>query len=122
MTWINEGRHPGEFMVSEGNGRISRETVTIASGANLEPATVLGKVTASGKHTILAPAATDGSQNAAAILYGHAKAAAADVQAVAVVRMAEVKSAELVWPAGITAPQKTAALAELAALLIIART
>lgn len=95
---------------------------TIASGADREPATILGKITASDKYTILAPTATDGSETAAGILYGHAKAAGADVQAVAVVRMAEVKSAELVWPAGITAPQKTAALAELTTLHIIART
>ena len=36
-------------------------------------------------------------------------------------RLAEVNAAELVWPAGITAAQKTTALGQLAALNIIAR-
>ncbi len=121
MTWINEGRHAGEFIVSEGNGRISREVITI-TGGNFDAGTVLGKITASGKFTNLTPAANDGSQNAAAILFDNARAAAADVKGVVVARMAEVKAAELVWPAGITDAQKAAALASLAAVNIIART
>ena len=36
-------------------------------------------------------------------------------------RLAEVNAAELVWPSGITAPEQTIALGELAALNIIAR-
>jgi hypothetical protein len=40
---------------------------------------------------------------------------------VAVVRLAEVNAAELVWPSGITAPQQTTALGQLRALTIIAR-
>jgi hypothetical protein len=37
------------------------------------------------------------------------------------VRLAEVNAAELVWPDGITAPEQTTALGDLAALTIIAR-
>ena len=43
-----EGRYAGEFIVSEGNGKISRETTTVLSGQTLQAGAVLGKVTASG--------------------------------------------------------------------------
>ena len=91
------------------------------SGQNLQAGAVLGKVTASGKYKALDPAAADGSQSAAGILYDAVDASAADAEGVAVVRLAEVNSAELVWPAGITGGQKTTALGQLAALNIIAR-
>jgi len=42
-------------------------------------------------------------------------------EGVAIVRIAEVNAAELVWPAGITGGEQTTALGELAALNIIAR-
>ena len=44
MPVLTEGRYAGEFVVSEGNGRISRETITVLSGQNLTAATVLGNV------------------------------------------------------------------------------
>ena len=54
---LQEGRDAGEFVVSEGNGSISRETITVLSGETIEAAAVLGKVTASGKFKALDPAA-----------------------------------------------------------------
>ena len=107
MPVLNEGRYAGEFVVSEGNGKISRETITVLSGETLQAAAVLGKVTASGKYKALDPAAVDAS--------------AADAEGVAIVRLAEVNAAELVWPEGITGGEQTTALGELAALTIIAR-
>jgi hypothetical protein len=74
-----------------------------------------------GKYKILAPAATDGTQIAAGILYGPAAAATADVRGVANVRESVVNAAELTWPVGITTNQKNAAIAQLAALQIILR-
>ncbi len=44
MTEIVENRHAAEFIVSEANGSLSRESVTILSGENLQPGHVLGKV------------------------------------------------------------------------------
>ena len=68
------------------------------------------------------PTAADGSQNAAAILYGPSDATSAAKNATALTRNCEVNSSELVWGANVTTgPQKTAALAQLAALGIIAR-
>ena len=118
---ITEGIHAGEYIVSEANGNYSREVVTV-TGADLGAATVLGKVTASGKYAILAPAAADGTETAAAVLYDTAKAAVADAQQVAHVRACEVNGLVLVWPDGISAPQKAAAIADLAAAGIIVRT
>jgi hypothetical protein len=69
MPELQEGRYAGEFIVSEGNGRISRETITVLSGETLKAGAVLGKVTASGKYKALDPAAVDGSEAAAGILY-----------------------------------------------------
>jgi hypothetical protein len=81
----------------------------------------IGKITASGKYKALDPAAVDGSEAAAGILYDAVDASAADAEGIAIVRLAEVNAAELIWPAGITAPQQATALGELAALNIIAR-
>ena len=212
-TPLVEGFHPGEFLISEGNGRISRETVTIASGADLTPGTVLGQIArgaetsaagtntgngvlgavtlaaaalvgvytlkvtkaaanagdfevldpngevmglgtvgvafnpgglsftladgatdfvvgdsftmmvaaGSGKYTLLNLSGIDGTQHAAAILFGHAYAASADVPSAIVKRLAEVNPDALTWPAGITDPQKAVATAELAKLFIILR-
>ena len=100
---------------------ISRETITVLSGETLEAGAVLGKVTASGKYKALDPAAVDGSEAAAGVLYDAVDASAADAEGVAIVRLAEVNAAELVWPAGITGGEQTTALGELAALNIIAR-
>lgn len=44
-TSFTEGPYPGEFIIGEGEGRYSRETVTLASGNNLVAGAVLGKVT-----------------------------------------------------------------------------
>ncbi|MGE0108153.1 MAG: head decoration protein [Bdellovibrionales bacterium] len=44
MTEVTENQHAGEFIVSEGEGTISRETVTVLSGQTLEAGHVLGKV------------------------------------------------------------------------------
>ena len=120
MPELQEGRYAGEFVVSEGNGKISRETITVLSGENLAAAAILGKVTASGKYKVLDPAAVDGSEAAAGILYDAVDASAADAAGVAIVRLAEVNAAELVWP-GISGGEQATALGELAAHNIIAR-
>jgi len=75
----------------------------------------------SGKAKILAPAAVDGTHEAYGMLIADVDASAADVDGVAIVRDAILKSAGLVWPTGITAGQKAAALVELKAKHITAR-
>lgn len=75
----------------------------------------------SGKFTILAPAAVDGSQVAAGILVAAVDASAADVACVNLARYAEVNTNELTWPGGITAGQKATAIAQLLAAGIVIR-
>lgn len=64
---------------------------------------------------------TDGSEVAAGILYADARAADADVRAVANVRETVVNASEITWPSDITTQEKAAALAQLASRNIIAR-
>lgn len=45
MTTLTEGRHAGEFIVSEGNGLISREEITVNAGESLVAGQVLGEIT-----------------------------------------------------------------------------
>ena len=123
MTTLTEGKHAGGFLVWEVLRDYTRETVTIASGAGkLEPGTVLGKITTGGKYTVLAPAATNGSQNAAGILWGPVDATDADAPGVVILRgPAIVNRHEIIWPEGATEAQITTATTALAALGIILR-
>lgn len=45
MTTLAEAQHKGEFLVTEDEGTLSRETITILHGQNLKAGHVLGKVT-----------------------------------------------------------------------------
>jgi len=123
MATLTEGPHPGGFLVWEVLRDYTRETVTLASGAGkLDPGTVLGKITTGGKFTQLAPAASNGSQNAAGILWGPADATAADAFAVVLLRgPALVNRHEITWPDAATSAQISAATAALAALGILLR-
>ena len=123
MTTLTEGKHAGGFLVWETSRDYTRETITVVSGAGkLEPGTVLGKITTGGKYTGLAPSATNGSQNAAGILWAGVDASAADAAGVVGLRgPALVNRHELVWPDGATEAQITAATTALAALGIILR-
>lgn len=123
MTTLIEGKHAGGFLIWEVLRDYTRETVTIASGAGkLAPGTVLGKITTGGKYTALAPAATNGSQNAAGILWGAVDATDADALGVVILRgPAIVNRHEIIWPEGATEAQVTTATTALAALGIILR-
>lgn len=64
-------------------------------------------------------AASDGSEIARSVLVNAADPSAADVDAYAVVRDAEVKAVRLTWPTGITNADKTAAINALKARGIV---
>ena len=123
MTVLTEGRHPGEFLMTEANGQRSRDSITIASGAGIiAPGTVLGKITASGRYLASAAGATDGSETAVAIaLYG-CDATTRDVEIAAITRDAEVNGKILTWhPDRDQAAEKAAARADLASVGIMLR-
>ena len=123
MATLTEGKHAGGFLVWEVLREFNRETITITSGAGkVAPGTVRGKITTGGKYTGLAPAATNGSQNPAGILWAGVDATAAAALGVVILRgPAIVNRNELVWPAGATEAQITAATTALAALGIVLR-
>ncbi|CAI2936149.1 head decoration protein [Aminobacter niigataensis] len=122
----SEGPRNLAFVLSEGNGQISREVVTILSGSGvLDAGTVLGQVTASKKYTISPNAEVvgkEGAETAKAVLAYKVDATAADVEAVVVARHAEVKEPMLIFDASVNDNTKrTAKLTQLAAATIISR-
>ena len=84
----------------------------ILSGGKHVSGTVVGIVAADGKKVQLAPAASDGSQTAAAVLFGDLDASGGDEPGV-FVEHGIVMDMYLTWPDGITAEQKAAAVAQL---------
>ena len=121
--WLNKSWD--QAVKFEVNPDFCRDVVTIASGSNaantyLKPLTLLGKITASGKFVPLNPAATDGSENVAGVLYSeNVDASAADKEAVVLVRgIALVVFEQLVLVNSLTTNQKAAAKAELLAMNI----
>ncbi|NYT38876.1 head decoration protein [Allopusillimonas soli] len=115
MTTLTETNHPAEFLLSEGNGEISREQVTLAATTvALVPGQILGKVTASGNFVPYDAEATTGEQTAVAILYGHAPISTDTQDVTVIVRNAEVAKDRLV---GLDADAQT----DLADLDIIVR-
>lgn len=122
-TVFNEGRRPGEFLLTEGNGQISREAAVVASGSGvISPGTVLGKITASGKYSPSPATGSDGAQTAVAVaLYG-CDATSADQKITVVARDAEVKADALVFQSTVNdATKKAAKATQLAAVGIIVR-
>lgn len=122
MTTLTEGKTAGDFLLFEEDDHYSREVVTIAAGADLEPGTVLGKVTATGKFVRSVENALDGTQVAAAVLLTPAKAATADVtDAVVIIRHARVRRGGMIWDATYdTTVKRDSAMAELKTLGILA--
>ena len=112
---LTEGKHTAEFLLSEGNGSISREQVVISStAAAMVPGTVVGKITATGEYVAYSNAANDGSEVATGVLYAGVADSAADQRAVIIARHAEVIASELTG-------LDTAGKADLLALGIICR-
>lgn len=88
---------------------------------DLVAGTVLGKVTATKKLMPLAPAANDGSESAAVILVEDTTVPAAGDILSNVYVHGDYRSKGLVWPDGITAEQKQAAVEQLDALGIFVK-
>lgn len=119
MAMIIEPRWTGEHVVSEANGQRSREQGVLAAG-NLAAGAVLAKNT-DGDYVPLAPAASDVTKTAAAILYAPTDASSGPVPCVVHARDCEVHDECLAWPDGITDAQKTTALKALDGAGIVVR-
>jgi hypothetical protein len=121
MPTLTEGPHAGGFLVWEALRDYCREVVTIAAGT-LEPGTVLGKITASGKYAAHDPAAADGSETAVAVLWDKVDASTGDAPAVALVRgPAIVNRHDLVFAGTPSEAEIAAAHADLLAVGIVVR-
>lgn len=95
MTIKLEPMHAGEFLLSEGAGNISRESINVAAGPALNPGQILGLLTATGEFAPYDPTAEDGTQTAVAILFGPLGESDVVRRARAVVRLAEVSEVHL---------------------------
>lgn len=127
MTTLTNHLRAGAFLVSEGNGHISRDEVTIHGGYTGAPTlikagTVLGKITSGGKYTPSPASGGDGSQTAVAVLFDDVDVSAADVLATVISREAEVRASDLLYEATVdTDNEKAAKATQLAAVGIIVR-
>ncbi len=120
MAVVTEGKHTGEFLVSEANDNRGRETGVLILGQNLEAGTLVGKITASGKLTRHAPTAADGSEVVVGIIYDNVDATSADKNGtVFVTADSVVRESSLVYSVGATVGQITTANAELKTLGIV---
>lgn len=96
--------------------------LTVADGTNdWDIGDIIHVTVTGGDYEQMDPAATDGTQHAAGILYAGVDASSADTLACIVVRDVEVNSNELVWPDAITAAQKAVATNQLNARGIFLR-
>lgn len=136
LTIIEPGTNVGSFVVEDPDGvTIGHGTVaaafsagglafTLADGGTDFAAGDQFDITVaagSGKYVAFDQDGADGRQHAVGILWADVDATDADAPGVAVVRLATVNAAELVWPDDIEPNERTAALADLAARNIIAR-
>lgn len=113
MTTLTEGRHAGEFLLSEANGQLSRETVTVESGQVLEAGHVVGRASASGEIKEYDPGGADGSESAIGVLYDAVDASGGAQTGVMVARNAEVARAKLTWFTGASSAQIDTGVEEL---------
>lgn len=123
---LNEGRHATEGLLSEADFGYSRDVITVASGSGkIEPGTILGKVTASGKYKPSINSAADpatGEEVGSVIALYACDATSADAKVVAITRAAQWKIGDLIYHSSVDSDTKKAAKrAQLAAVGIVAR-
>ncbi len=136
LVIIEPGTDAGKFTVEDPDGNIIGTGVVAsafsAGGLAFTLADATDFVSGDGfnitvvggayKYAGFDPAATNGVERAAGILFMDVDATSADTAGVAIVRQAIVGNTQITWANTATADQKSAALATLAAAGIVART
>src|SRR5579859_6316799 len=122
MTQLQNRIRGGGFIQSEANYWRSRDQVTIEGGTGgagvVYAATVLGQITATKKYIPWNPNASDGSQNAKAILWDDVDATSGDIIGAVIARDAEVRQADLLfWPTSANPPVNQANNTQIAAAI-----
>jgi len=125
MPSYSEPAHALDFLVSEANGHLSREQVTLtAAQGDLVAGTVMAKVTATGNYVPYDDdlnATVAGAGIAAGVLAYPAPNNAATQLITIIARQAEVQDELLVWEASNDTTEINAGKAELIAAGIIVR-
>ena len=135
LTCITAVTNAGIFsVIGSKTGRMKDATVAVAYASDLINFTITDGTSAdfivgdaftiavaegSGKVVALDPDAVNGSNHAAGIMVDTVDATSADKAGVAIVRESMIASANLVWPAEISAGDKAIALADLESLGIV---
>ena len=113
-----------EHVISEANGRMSREQIVLSSpAARILAGTVLAKLTSTGEYVPFAVGGADGAGTPAAILAPTEDPTdpVADVRTSAHVRDCEINGHKIVWPDAITDNEKATAEATLAEAGVLIR-
>ena len=120
---LAQSRPPLQFLMSEANFHRSRDTIVIVAGSGVvNPGTVLGKITASGKYAPSPATGADGSETGAALNLYQVDATSADAAVSAVTRDCEVNGKILYFAATVNDDTKKGAkAAQLRAAGIIVR-
>ena len=106
MPTMTEPNNLQDTLVWEEDRGYSRDEVVIADGQDLAVAQIVGRIEATGKIVALDPAADTGAQKAVGFTIAKYKADGADIKGVIIAREAIITTSDLVWPDGITDPQK----------------
>ena len=112
MSCITEQNNLGDLLKYEASNLYSRDQITVAKGQNLKLGAVVSKKPDDGFIRALNPTATDGAQTAIGVITSDVDAKE-NTKAVIITRIALLADNALVWPAGITEEQKTAAIKQL---------
>ena len=113
MATLTEGMHTGEYVISEANGHLSRDQVTIKAGEKMSAGTVVALHTG-GSYVAYNGAGSDGADTAKGVLYAGVDATDAAAPGVIHSRLCEVNGADLT---GLDA----GAVTDLAATYVIVR-
>lgn len=136
LTCTAASTNAGTFMVTSPSGMVLKDltvaaaytsehiNLTVADGSTDWGVGAIITVTVSGdgKYVAVAPAAVDGTQDAEGVLlYAVTAPDGSDIKGVAVVRHAVINEDYITYTAGMTTPQKAAALAQLKKIGILTR-
>lgn len=118
---LTPGRRPLQFILREANGQRSRDNLTILSGGALLAGQLSVLVASTGKVIPLVASPTYATGDKVVLPCYAYNAAGADVMGAFVTRDAELIEEDLIYPAGISGPNKLAAVAKLAEAGLIIR-
>ena len=124
-TAPTQGRHPSSFIIYEGSGNFSRESLMVAPNQTLAAGQVVsmtvGHESGLNEVTALDPGGTDGSQIAAGVVVHLVNLSPTTQKATILAHRAEVRGSELIWPVGISRVQQAAAVKQLEAVGILVK-